>query len=214
MDVCMSGHDQGSERQKLARMARRLNAAAPPCRVSGLVLMTDDRVEADWRASAADLPAGSAVIVRHRDAPARERLALALVACCRPRGIRVLVADDIKLAIRSGADGVHLPERRMDLCPGARRMRGDWILSTSVHDRASLARAHRFPFDLALASPFMPTRSHPGARTLGVVRLAALVAGSRIPVVALGGIDASNAPLLAGVNVRGIALIRGWVEGS
>lgn len=191
-------------------MARRLNAGAPACPAGGLILMTDDAIDADWAENAAALPRGSAVIVRHRNAQARERLVRLLIGCCRPRGIRVLVADDARLALRARADGVHLPERRMMQATGVRRLRRDWIISTSVHGGASLARALRLPFDVLLASPFMPTRSHPGATALGAVRLAALASGSSIPVFALGGIDGSNAGRLAPARVRGIAVIRGW----
>lgn len=191
-------------------MARRLNAGAPSCPVGGLILMTDDGIDADWAASATALPRGSAVIVRHRDAQARERLARELIGCCRPRGVRVLVADDARLALRVRADGVHLPERRMMLATGARQLRRDWIISTSVHGAASVARALQLPVDVLLASPFMPTRSHPGASALGAVRLASLVSRSLIPVFALGGIDAANAGRLTPTRVRGIALVRGW----
>jgi len=191
-------------------MARRLNAGAPSCPVGGLILMTDDGIDADWVENATALPRGSAVIVRHRDAQARERLVRELIGCCRPRGVRVLVADDASLALRARADGVHLPERGMMQAPGARRLRRNWVISTSVHGAASVARALRLPVDVLLASPFMPTRSHPGAPALGAVRLASLIPGRSMPVYALGGIDGANAGRLAPTRVRGIALIRGW----
>ena len=194
-------------------MARRLNAGAPPCPVGGLILMTDDGIDADWVTSARQLPAGSAVIVRHRDARHRERLVRALIATCRPQRIRVIVADDVKLAMRTGADGVHLPERRMAQARGVGAARSRWIITTSAHGCAGLARAQRLPIDVVLVSPFMPTRSHPGASVLGAVGLASLVSGCRIPVFALGGIDATNVVRLTPARVRGIALIRGWVEG-
>jgi thiamine-phosphate pyrophosphorylase len=193
-------------------MARRLNAGAPPCPVGGLILMTDDGIDTDWVASARELPAGSAVIVRHRNARHRERLVRELIAICRPQRIRVIVADDVKLAVRTGADGVHLPERRMAQAGGVRAVRCRWIITTSAHGRAGLARARRLPIDAVLVSPFMPTRSHPGAPGLGAVGLAALVCDCRMPAFALGGIDANNVVRLTPTGVRGIALIRGWID--
>ena len=211
MDGCMECQDLGRKRQKLARMARRLNARAPRGPITGLVLMTDDRIDTDWCRAAFMLPAGSAVIVRHRDGRRREDLARALIACCRPRGVRVLVSDDAKLAMRVRADGVHLPERRMMQVAGVRGMNSRWILSSSVHGPAGIRRARGQVFDILFLSPFMETQSHPGAGALGAVRFAALSFAAGPRVYALGGIDADTVPRLACMNVGGVGVIRAWI---
>lgn len=72
--------------------------------------MTDDTREADWAEAVAALPRGAAVIVRHREPHAREALARRLRAIARAQGVKLLVADDPALAVRVGADGVHVPE--------------------------------------------------------------------------------------------------------
>jgi thiamine-phosphate pyrophosphorylase len=44
-----------------------------------------------------------------------------------------------------------------------------------------------------LLSPVYPTRSHPGAATLGPVRFHLLAARSAVPVIALGGMNRHRA---------------------
>ncbi len=96
----------------LARRQACLNPDMP------LVLMTDDR-KADWAAAARQLPRGSMIIVRARNA--KQRLALAQ---CLGGFAPLLIADDPALAAHIGAAGLHLPEaRRAKHCTGARRIR-------------------------------------------------------------------------------------------
>ncbi|WP_343868577.1 thiamine phosphate synthase, partial [Caenispirillum bisanense] len=47
--------------------------------------------------------------------------------------------------------------------------------------------------DAALLSPVFPTRSHPGAATLGPWRFSLWAGAARLPVVALGGVTAATA---------------------
>ena len=174
-----------------------------------LVLMTDDARAADWVEAAAALPAGSAVIVRHRDASAREALARRLRPLCAALRIKLLIADDAGLAFRVRADGLHLPQARAAKLAAARRANGRWLLTTSAHDRAAVVRARNA--DAVFVSPAFTTASHPERAALGPVRLAALAAGAT-NVYALGGIDAASIGRLAGTQIAGVALIGSWVR--
>lgn len=210
MDEGMDRNPVDAGRLKLARMARRLNARAAPCSVSGLVLMTDDTLRVDWIEAVLCLPRGAGVIVRARDPLVREHLACRVKAACRPRGVKVLIADDIGLAHRLAIDGLHLPEKSMAAAHAVRRANPRWILSASVHGRKGVARARCLPLDFLLVSPFSVTQSHPGTPGLGATRLAAIVADARQPVLALGGIDQHNVAGLSPLPVAGFGLIRGW----
>lgn len=195
-------------------MARGLNARAACCPVGGLILMTDDTLSVDWLDGVRALPAGSGVIVRARNDPAREDLAWTLREACQTRSIKLLVADDIDLAQRVAADGVHFPERRMGASRLAHRVNRRWILSASVHGPKGIAAARQLPVDFLLVSPFLETRSHPGARSLGATGLAAMIAMARQPVFALGGIDEATVRRLASLRVAGFGLIRGWFDSN
>jgi thiamine-phosphate pyrophosphorylase len=195
-------------RAKLARVAARLNARNGRG-LPALVLMTDDARQADWAAAVSALPAGAAVIVRHRDARKREALARSLRGPCAARRIRLLIADDAHLAQRVRADGVHVPQRRVHIIERLRATNRRWLVTASAHGAASVLAARRQGADAVLVAPVFATLSHPGRASLGVLRLAALARGA--PAYALGGIDAQSVQRLAGASICGIALIGGWV---
>ena len=71
--------------------------------------------------------------------------------------------------------------------------------------------AERRGADAVFVSPVFATRSHPGARGLGVVRFGLLVRGCPVPVVALGGMDARRFRRVRGLGAYGWAGIDAWM---
>jgi thiamine-phosphate pyrophosphorylase len=191
------------KRAKLARAAARLNArngrGLPP-----LVLMTDDARDVDWVEAVSSLPRGAAVIVRHRQARAREMLARRLRGVALARGVKLLIADDEALALRVRADGMHVPQRHGDKTVAIKARHPHWLVTASAHNAAM-----RVPADAVIIGPVFATASHPGAAGLGVVRFASIALRAR-RVYALGGIDASSIQRLLTVPIAGVALISGW----
>ncbi len=195
---------------KLARQARALNMRHARGRaLPAVVLMTDDMRVADWAAAAAALPRGSAVVVRHRDPADRERLARQLQPICRTRRVALLIADDAALAQRVGADGVHLPEKRIAKLPGVRARNRRWLVTSSAHDAAAIRRAR--DADAVFVSPVFATASHVERAALGAVRFAAMAREGRF-VYALGGMETKTIRRLLAHRVVGIGLIGGWVR--
>ena len=168
---------------KLAIRQASLNPDMP------LVMMTDDRM-ADWTAAASRLPRGSVVVVRARDALRRRRLAEQLTGTAR-----LLIADDPLLAAELGADGLHLPERRMREASHWRARFPHWIITASAHSLRGLMLAQAL--DAVLLSPVFATASHKDAKPLTPARAAFIAAHAPVPVYALGGITAHNAARLA-----------------
>ena len=196
----------------LVRMAAGFNARNARGRdLPSIVLMTDDGRDADWVTAVRALPRGAAVVVRHRIALERERLARSLAGVCAARGVKILIADDLGLALRVRADGVHLPQARMALIAAARACNPRWLVTISAHGAASVGAAARLGADAIFVAPVFGTFSHPGRSGLGVVRLAALSHATRTPVYALGGIDAESVRRLPALPLCGIALISGWL---
>ena len=193
----------------LAEAAAGLKRAAGST-LPALVLMTDEERLADPLPAARALPAGSAIILRHYDAPERVALARQLAMIARRRGLVLLVGEDPVLARRVGAAGVHLPERAIRRA-GAVRWQREWLITAAVHSPAALHAAAACGADAALLSPVFGTASHPDARALGLQRFAALTQASPLPVYALGGIDGARASLLRGSGAVGIAGIGGLI---
>ncbi len=163
----------------------------------------------DPRAAAVRLPRGAALVLRHYGWPGREKLARELVAICRPRGVRLLIAADGALAARVGAAGLHLPEALAREAGRWRRAHPGWLITAAAHSLPALHKAAEAGAQAALLSPVFTTASHPERRPLRAVRFAALARRAPLPVYALGGITAGNAPRLRGSGAVGIAGIGG-----
>jgi thiamine-phosphate pyrophosphorylase len=157
------------------------------------------------------LHANDALILRHYNLPDQERsdLARALRKTSHARGVRLLIAGSQKLAAQVKADGLHLPiwllKRGYDW---RTRFKPDWIITAAAHNQAELVAATRCGVDAALLSPAFATGSHPGAKTLGPVKFAALAGRANVPVYALGGATAASMQRLAHVeNLAGWAAV-------
>ena len=155
-----------------------------PC----LWLITDARTDAGLERAIARLPRGSGVIFRHYHLAPRERATrLAQIRrLCRRFGHRLEIAGQ--------GYGPPAPHRRL----------------ATAHDLREIGRANRCGAQAVLISPVFPTRTHPGAATLGRVRLLLLARHARKPVIALGGMTAHK---FRGLGVHGWAAIDGLAGG-
>lgn len=161
-------------------------------------LVTDERAEP--LAAIDRLPARSGILLRHYSLPPTERRALFETVRRRARrsGHLLLLAGGPLLAKRWGADGWHGPGR------------GAGLHSASVHDVTELRAAVRGGASLVFVSPVFPTRSHPNAPTLGLGGFARLAHQTRLPVIALGGVQAEDVARLRALGAYGWAGIDAW----
>ncbi|MFN3864981.1 MAG: thiamine phosphate synthase [Erythrobacter sp.] len=155
----------------------------------GLWLISDARNDAGLARALARLPRGSGFIYRHYHLPDPSRFArfCTLRRIARARGHLVILADSALTARAWGADGIYGSPR--SLTP----RRAGLIHLATAHDLAELGLATRLRADAALLSPVFPTRSHPGRAVLGPVRFRLLARQARLPVIALGGMNAHRA---------------------
>lgn len=157
-----------------------------------LWLVTDEQRLPDPLDAIRRLPRDSGVIFRHHHWPQRAELAREVARLCRVKHLVLLVANDWRLAAAIGADGVHLAENlaasgRIAPCRGW--VRQGRILSVAAHSTRAIHAAKSCGADLCLLSQAFASRSHPGQRPLGPIRFALVAARSRLPVIALGGVN-------------------------
>ena len=147
--------------------------------------------------------------VRDKGWPFAQRLwfAEAVRRIAGQRGALVLINDDEDIARRVGADGLHLSAARLAAC--MQRPDLDWV-GASCHSADELRRAAELGLDYALLGPVLPTPSHPEATGLGWTGFARLIAGSPLPVFALGGMRNEMLAAAQEQGAHGIALMRGW----
>jgi thiamine-phosphate pyrophosphorylase len=148
------------------------------------------------------------VQLRLKDAATAEVVAAGepMLAACRAGGVAFVVNDDVEAALRLGADGVHLG--RGDA--GAERaLEAELLLGLSAGSVEEARAAEAAGASYVGAGPVWATPSKPDAgEPLGLDGLAAICAAVEAPVVAIGGIDASNAPECIRAGAAGVAVIR------
>lgn len=169
-------------------------------------LLTDERQgDALWPALRALRP-GSGVIVRHYslNETNRRRLFARVGALARYRRLTVILSGPPAKARWWGADGFYsTPDHRSS---------AGLLWAATAHDRSELHRAARRGADLVLLSPLFPTRSHPDGRTIGISAFARIAKRSRLPIIALGGVEAKHQRLLRRVGAYGWAGIDAFIE--
>ncbi len=183
-------------------------------RIRGLYLITAETLggSAELLARARAGLAGGARVLQYRDKSAdRERRlteAMALARLCREAGACFIVNDDVELAAEVGADGVHLG--RDDGDPGAarRRLGADAVIGVSCYDSLERARqAAAVGADYVAFGSFFPSPTKPHAVRPPLRLLTDAKAALALPVVAIGGIDADNAPQLIEAGADAVAVI-------
>ncbi|MBV8507024.1 MAG: thiamine phosphate synthase [Alphaproteobacteria bacterium] len=146
--------------------------------------------------------------LREKDLPPAERLALlsVLVALGRRWGATVTVHEDVDAAAEAGAGGVHLPSGSS---PAAARARlPDGLIGASAHSAREASALLGSGADYVTISPVFITASKPGyGPAIGLGGLAEIVARVPGPVIALGGINAANAPLCVSAGASGVAVM-------
>ncbi len=146
---------------------------------------------------------GGAVLVQLRDKhstpQARRANAHALAALCRDHGARLIVNDDVVLALDCGAAGVHLGAADPPLVQARATLGPTAILGATCGPSLERARAAvAVGADYVAFGRFFPSRTKPDAPQAPPDLLRRARGEIRVPVCAIGGITPRNAaPLIA-----------------
>jgi thiamine-phosphate pyrophosphorylase len=121
----------------------------------------------------------------------------------RALGTTFVVNDDVDAALELGADGVHLGQGD----PGAERARArGLVLGRSA---TTFAEAVAADADYLGVGPVWATPSkEDAAPPLGLAELERICRAVPVPVIAIGGIDASNAGDCIRAGAAGVAVVR------
>jgi len=121
-----------------------------------------------------------------------------------------VVNDDVEAALALGADGVHLG--RGDV--GAERaVERGLMLGTSASSVDEAVAGEQLGAAYVGAGPVWATPSKPDADPpIGLDGLAEICEAVSIPVVAIGGIDATNAGACITAGAAGVAVVRAAVD--
>ncbi len=133
--------------------------------------------------------------------------AVKLQAMAAEYGVPFVVNDNVDIAIRMHADGVHVGQNDMEAGDVRALIGPDKILGVSVQTVEQAILAQKRGADYLGAGAVFPTGSKDDAIEVPHETLKAICEAVSIPVVAIGGITRENVKQLAGSGIAGIAVI-------
>ena len=156
--------------------------------------------------------AGGATVVQLRRKGASTEELVEAGRPFRELPVTFVVNDDVEAAIRLSADGVHLGRKD----GGAERaLEAALLLGLSAAAVVEAQAAERAGAAYVGAGPVWATPSKPDADpAIGLQGLREICASVEIPVVAIGGIDASNAADCIRAGAAGVAVIRAATDAA
>jgi thiamine-phosphate pyrophosphorylase len=125
---------------------------------------------------------------------------------CRQTGVTFVVNDDVDAAVALEAEGVHLGRSDSGV---ERALEAGLMLGLSAVSIAEAVDGEKRGADYLGVGPVWATPTKPDADPpIGLVGLAAICAEVSVPVVAIGGIDVSNAVACLAAGASGVAVVR------
>lgn len=161
--------------------------------------------------------AGGCTLIQYRDkvSPTRTLIerAHALRAALAGAGVPLLINDRVDVALAVGADGVHVGQDDMHASDARRILGPRAIIGLTLKTAAQADELYRLPVDYACIGGVFATASKlntdPPIGLDGLNRIAfrARLAGGKLPVGAIAGIDQGNAAAVIAAGADGIAVI-------
>jgi thiamine-phosphate pyrophosphorylase len=146
--------------------------------------------------------------LREKDLSRDAQIALALaIKAAAPDGAVITLHGEPETAHAAGLDGVHLGAAGN--AEAARALLGSKaLIGQSVHTADEARAASIEALDYLVAGPAFLTASKPGyGPALGAEGLAAIIAATSLPVIAIGGIEAETVGVCRRAGVAGIAVM-------
>ncbi len=126
---------------------------------------------------------------------------------CRKYDVPFIVNDNVDIAVRCGADGVHIGQNDMS-CSEVRQKIGDnMILGVSVHTVHQAKDAQKYGADYLGVGAVFSTNTKNDADSVSLDMLKRICGAVEIPVTAIGGIGENNIAKLYGSGVDGVAVV-------
>jgi thiamine-phosphate pyrophosphorylase len=188
--------------------------------LKGLYAVTPDLADtADLLRRARLALEGGARLLQYRNKTAEAALcrgqAAALLRLSRDFGARLVVNDDLALALEIGADGAHLGREDGDLAAARAVLGPGKILGVSCYNEMERAReAKRIGADYAAFGSFFASATKPGAVRAPFELLAQAKRELGLPLAAIGGITLDHAPQLVGAGADLLAVISDLFEAA
>lgn len=185
-----------------------------------LYLVTDDQQPMDTlKTVVARAVQGGVTMVqvreKHGDVRAFIERAHAIKTVLQGTGVPLIINDRVDVALAVAADGVHLGQSDMPTVLARQLLGPDKLLGLSVETEQQLVAAQSLPVDyLGISAIFATPTKTDLKKEWGLDGLARAVAQSSLPLVAIGGINATNLAEIMATGVDGVALVSAICQAS
>ncbi len=136
-----------------------------------------------------------------------EEEAVRLQKICRKYQVPFIVNDNVELAVKLDADGIHVGQEDMEAGKVRQLIGPDRILGVSAQTVEEALKAEAEGADYLGVGAVFPTGSKDDAIEVPLATLKAICAAVSIPVVAIGGITYENTTELKESGIAGISVI-------
>ncbi len=155
---------------------------------------------------------GGADVIQYREKnqPTNKMIETArqLMAVCSGAGVALIINDRIDVALAVEADGVHLGQDDFPIAKARQMLGHQAIIGGSADDLEQALGVQAAGADYVGLGPVFSTTSKDDAGPVtGLDKLADVCKNLNIPVVAIGGVDQTNAERVMAAGAYGIAVI-------
>ncbi|GMH25062.1 hypothetical protein Nepgr_026905 [Nepenthes gracilis] len=183
-----------------------------------LYAVTNSGMNEKWGRSITDavkaaIEGGATIVqLREKNLETREFLeaATACVAICRSKGVPLLINDRVDIALACDADGVHIGQSDMPTCTARCLLGSEKIIGVSCQTPEQAHRAWIDGADYIGCGGVYSTNTKANNLIIGLDGLKSVCLASNLPVVAIGGINSSNACSVMEIgvpNLKGVAVV-------
>lgn len=141
------------------------------------------------------------------DSGTLEREAGELLELCHRYGVALIVNDNADVALRVGADGVHVGMEDAPVAEIRARAPRGFIIGATAKTVEQARAAEAAGADYLGVGAVFPSPTKQGAIRITTRELKDICASVSIPAVAIGGIGPDNMRALKGGGMRGIAVV-------
>lgn len=135
------------------------------------------------------------------------REALAIRELCNRYGVPFVVDDDVEMARKAGADGVHLGQKDMEIEEARRFLGPERLIGMSARTVEQAMDAQARGADYLGVGAVFGSSTKGDAVFLPHQTLQEICRAVSIPVVAIGGISEDNILQLKGTGIDGVAVV-------
>jgi len=133
--------------------------------------------------------------------------ALKVREICQRYQVPLIINDNVNVALKCGADGVHVGIEDTPVAEIRKKVGSDFIIGATAKTVEQARRAEREGADYLGVGAVFPSSTKENALRITTGQLKEICSSVSIPAVAIGGLNFENMEVLTGSGIHGVALV-------